>query len=43
MLYLSFYKAKTILVTGHTCFKGTWLCKILINAGAKVVGDALEA
>ena len=43
MLDLSFYKAKTILVTGHTGFKGTWLCKILINAGAKVVGYALEA
>ena len=43
MLNLSFYKGKTILVTGHTGFKGTWLCKILINAGAKVVGYALEA
>ena len=43
MLDLSFYKGKTILVTGHTGFKGTWLCKILINAGAKVVGYALEA
>ncbi|MDY6009010.1 MAG: GDP-mannose 4,6-dehydratase, partial [Bacilli bacterium] len=43
MLDLRFYKGKTILVTGHTGFKGTWLCKILINAGAKVVGYALEA
>ena len=43
MLDLNFYKGKTILVTGHTGFKGTWLCKILINAGAKVVGYALEA
>ena len=43
MLDLNFYKDKTILVTGHTGFKGTWLCKILINAGAKVVGYALEA
>ena len=39
---LSFYKNKTVLVTGHTGFKGTWLCKILINAGAKVVGYSLE-
>lgn len=39
---LGFYKGKKILVTGHTGFKGTWLCKILINAGAEVVGYALE-
>ena len=43
MLDLGFYKNKTVLVTGHTGFKGTWLCKILINAGAKVIGYALEA
>ena len=40
---LSFYKNKVVLVTGHTGFKGTWLCKILINAGAKVVGYSLES
>ncbi len=39
---LSFYKGKKVLVTGHTGFKGTWLCKILINAGASVVGYSLE-
>ncbi len=43
MLDLTFYKNKIVLVTGHTGFKGTWLCKILINAGAKVIGYALEA
>lgn len=43
MFDLSFYKDKKVLVTGHTGFKGTWLCKILINAGAKVVGYATEA
>lgn len=32
-----------MLLTGHTGFKGTWLCKILINAGAKVIGYSLEA
>lgn len=42
MLDLSFYKNKVVLVTGHTGFKGTWLCKILLNAGAKVVGYSLE-
>lgn len=40
---LSFFKNKTVLVTGHTGFKGTWLCKILINAGAKVIGYSLDA
>ena len=38
----SFYKDKKVLVTGHTGFKGSWLCKILINAGANVVGYSLE-
>ena len=42
MFDLSFYKNKKILVTGHTGFKGTWLCRILINAGAKVTGYSLE-
>lgn len=40
---LNFYKNKTVLITGHTGFKGTWLCRILINAGAKVVGYSLPA
>lgn len=43
MLDLSFYRNKIVLVTGHTGFKGSWLCKILINAGAKVIGYSLEA
>lgn len=38
----SFYRGKTVLVTGHTGFKGTWMCKALIDMGAKVVGYALE-
>ena len=42
MLDLNFYKNKKVLVTGHTGFKGTWLCKILINAGANVCGYSLE-
>ena len=33
-----FYKGKKVLVTGHTGFKGTWLSRILVNAGAKVTG-----
>lgn len=43
MLDLSFYKNKKVLITGHTGFKGTWLSKILINAGAIVLGYSLEA
>ena len=37
-----FYKNKKVLVTGHTGFKGTWLCRMLINAGAIVTGYSLE-
>ncbi len=37
-----FYRDKKVLVTGHTGFKGTWLCEILIDAGAKVIGYATE-
>ena len=39
---LSFYRDKRVLVTGHTGFKGTWLCKMLVNAGAVVTGYSLE-
>lgn len=38
----AFYKGKNILITGNTGFKGSWLCKILLNEGAKVTGYALE-
>lgn len=42
MEYLDFYRGKTVLVTGHTGFKGSWLCVILQMAGANVVGYALK-
>ena len=35
---LEFFKGKTVLITGHTGFKGSWLSVILVNAGAKVIG-----
>lgn len=38
---LEFYKGKKVLVTGHTGFKGSWLCTILKLAGAEVTGYAL--
>lgn len=40
---LGFYRDKKVFVTGHTGFKGTWLCKILSEAGAQVTGYSLEA
>ena len=38
-----FYQGKKVLVTGHTGFKGSWLCRILTLAGAQVTGYAAEA
>lgn len=38
---LSFFSGKKVFVTGHTGFKGSWLCKILANAGAIVTGYSL--
>lgn len=37
-----FYKGKKVFVTGHTGFKGSWLCKILANVGAEVTGFSLN-
>lgn len=41
--YKQFYKDKKVLVTGHTGFKGTWLCMVLRHFGADVTGYALDA
>ena len=41
-MMLDFYKNKKVLITGHTGFKGSWLCKMLLEAGADVVGYALD-
>ena len=38
---IDFYKGKKVLITGHTGFKGTWLTRILVNAGAEVAGYSL--
>lgn len=38
----NYYKGKKVFVTGHTGFKGAWLCKILKMFGAEVYGYALE-
>lgn len=39
----SFLKNKRVFVTGHTGFKGAWLSRILLMAGAEVTGYALKA
>ena len=39
---LTFYKGKKVLVTGHTGFKGSWMCSLLLTLGADVTGFALE-
>ena len=39
---LDFYKSKKVLITGNTGFKGSWMCEVLLNAGAKVYGYALK-
>ena len=38
---LDFYRGRRVLVTGHTGFKGSWLTKILMMAGAEVTGYSL--
>lgn len=39
----NFYRGKRVFVTGHTGFKGSWLCRILVQAGAVVTGYSLSA
>lgn len=39
---ISFYYGKKVFITGHTGFKGSWLCKMLVNAGAIVTGYSLN-
>lgn len=39
---LGFYKGKKVFVTGHTGFKGSWMSKMLTNAGAIVTGYSLN-
>ena len=37
-----FYKDRRVLITGHTGFKGAWMCILLNTLGAKVSGYALN-
>ncbi|MEG1151179.1 MAG: CDP-glucose 4,6-dehydratase [Malacoplasma sp.] len=37
-----FYKDKRVFITGHSGFKGSWMCKILDSFGANVMGYSLK-
>lgn len=37
-----FFAGKRIFITGHTGFKGSWLCKMLAMAGACITGYSLD-
>ncbi len=41
-LFDGMYAGRRVLVTGHTGFKGSWLCEWLLGLGAEVSGFALE-
>ena len=40
---LSFFKGKRVFLTGHTGFKGSWMSRILVGAGAQLTGYSLTA
>lgn len=42
MVDLSFFKDKKVLLTGHTGFKGSWMSRILVGAGAELTGYSLN-
>ena len=39
---LSQFRGKTVLITGHTGFKGSWLTAWLLQLGAKVIGVSVD-
>ena len=40
--FLTAYHGRRVFITGHTGFKGSWLCRILLDVGAEVTGYALS-
>ena len=43
MIDLTFWRGKTVLITGHNGFKGTWLSLMLSQYGANVYGISLPS
>ena len=41
-LYNNIFKNRKVFITGHTGFKGSWLCLLLNQLGADIYGYALE-
>jgi len=41
-VFADLYRGRRVLVTGHTGFKGSWLCAWLLRLGAKVTGYSLD-
>jgi CDP-glucose 4,6-dehydratase len=41
-LEMNFWNGKKVFITGHTGFKGSWLCIWLSSLGAQVTGYALD-
>lgn len=41
-MFADYYKGRRVLVTGHTGFKGSWLCEWLLSLEATVAGYALD-
>ena len=37
-----FWHKRKVLITGHTCFKGSWLCLLLHRLGSDVYGYAID-
>lgn len=42
MVDSEFYKNRKVLITGHTGFKGAWMCQVLKELGADITGYALK-
>lgn len=41
-MFLNCYSGKRVFITGHTGFKGSWLCAWLLGLGAEVTGFSMD-
>jgi len=41
-MFHDIYKDKKVFISGHTGFKGSWLCFWLLNLGAEVIGFSID-